>query len=181
MVWPSLFVFRNITMILFRFVVTHRNNLQKVFSAKHVHHVRAHKVNNFNDEILFERRVPTPREQRETSCEQVALRIRDETERPPDGKFDKQTCMVQSLTRAILPSPKKDFLIKELFVDAKTITEKTRNIVLFRNNHQILAQGNLEKHKNSADRRNISMPILQCTRETRRNLLHMWELFDRTQ
>ena len=75
------------------------------------------KVITLNNEILFDRRALTLREQGTTSSEEIDLKARGEPEQPPDDGIKKKRYMVQKLTRAILPSPNKDFLIKELFVD----------------------------------------------------------------
>ena len=60
------------------------------------------RVITFNDETLFERRTSNPRGQRATSCEQIDLRIRNESQADEE---EQKRYMLPSLTNAVLRSP----------------------------------------------------------------------------
>ena len=55
-----------------------------------------------------------PRRFGETSSERIDLRVRGDLEQPTIDDVDRKGCMVQDWTKAILESPNKDSLIKDL-------------------------------------------------------------------
>ena len=73
-----------------------------------------------NDDIMFERRTPTPRGKGATSCEHIDIRIRNGSQ---EDEVEQR--------RLVVPSLMITFLLT-----TRTIIEKTGHIALFRSKHQ---------------------------------------------